>query len=70
MEYINITGPAANQITDWHSILFILPYCMIALRLLHFTIFYFIACCSFCAICSLRATMLINLNLNLLMSSC
>jgi len=39
-----------------------------ALRLLRFTIFYFIAfwsaCCSFSVIFSLRATMLINLNLN------
>jgi len=32
---------------------------------LRFTMLYFIACCSFSVIFSLRATMLINLNLNL-----
>ena len=36
-------------------------YCVCLLR---FTMLYFIACCSFSVIFSLRATMLINLNLN------
>ena len=64
---ININGPAATQMTGWHSILFIL-YTTARLHcvcLLHFTMLYFIACCSFSVIFSLRATMLINLNLNL-----
>ena len=62
----NITGPAATQITGWHYILFILPYCTIALRL--FVAFYYAL--FYCLLFifsdfSLRATMLINLNLNL-----
>ena len=65
MGFTNITGPAATQITGWHSILFILYttarlYCVCLLR---FTMLYFIACCSFSVIFRLRATMLINLNL-------
>jgi len=67
MEFINITGPAATQITDQHPIL---SYCMIALCLLHFTLLLFALLVvnsffSFSMIFSLRATMLINLNLNL-----
>ena len=69
---INITGPAATQIiTGWHSILFILPYCTIALRL--FVAFYYILfyCFLICLLFifsefSLRATMLVNLNLMML----
>ena len=65
MGFLNITGPAATQITGWHSILFILHttawlHCVC---LLHFTRLYFIACCSFSVIFSLQAMMLINLNL-------
>ena len=65
MVFFNITGPAATQITGWHSILFILYttarlHCVCLLR---FTMLYFVACCSFSVIFSLRATMLINLNL-------
>ena len=64
---INITGPAATQITGRHSILFILYttarlHCVCLLR---FTMLYFIAWCSFSVIFSHRATMLINPNLNL-----
>ena len=67
MGFFNITGPAATQITGWHSTLFILYttarlHCVCLLR---FTMLYFIACCSFSMMFSLRATMLINLNLNL-----
>ena len=43
MWFINTTGRAATQITGWHSILFILPYCTIALRLFvesYYTLFY------------------------------
>ena len=67
---MNITVPAATQITGWHSILFIL-YTTARLHCicLCFTMLYFIAfsfvCCSLSVIFSLRATMLINLNLNL-----
>ena len=39
-------------------------YQVVCVCLLRFTMLYFIACCSFSVIVSLRATMLINLNLN------
>ena len=66
MEFINITGPAATQITGWHYTLFIL-YPTARLHCVCCVILYFILLLvvHFFVIFSLRATMLINLNLNL-----
>ena len=67
MEFINLTGPAATQITDRHSILlhdcivfvafdYILLYC--------FLVFLWIVFFSFSVIFGLRTTTLINLSRN------
>ena len=65
MGLINITGPAATQITGWHSIT--LLHDCIAFVAFYYTLFYcFLVCLLFIfSDFSLRATMLINLNLNL-----
>ena len=64
MEFINITGPAATQNTGLHRSL---PYVCIALMLcpvvFYFNVFFLFAL-NF-VIFSLRATILLNLNVNL-----
>ena len=64
MEFINITGPAVTQNTGLRCSLLYDLYCIVLLSVVFYFNVFFLFAVNFVT-CSLRTTILLNLNLNL-----